>query len=314
MKLFVADIPKRLLLCRTVVVQERDGACLDVAEVVHRGRLTGPPLWPDRNRVSIPDFLSLIASPPSQFRSRMEQILVGGDQEREKFVNLYDQRALVLRKPIESSSKVIIVGERGAISRSQEGTRGALVTGFLKFASSLADPGSKIHLPKSESNFDADGVLGVVIGKRAERVSKDESLSCIAGFTLLVDVTDRKVYEVECKTNNNLMAKNGASLSPLGPCIKMVTSDELGQEIEVTLRLNGKVCQHFTLGDLVYGVKEMISYWSRLILEPGDILGLGATIARSGSGDKLESPVSIKPGDLLELESTGVGLLKAEIV
>ncbi len=313
MWLLAADVQKQVLFKRVNLVRGNGGVCVHVGELLCRIGLSKPNRGPASEGWTIAGILSLICSQPSEFRSRMEQILSESGQERD-FVTAYDQWAPVLRKPIESSSKVIIVGGREPFGHSQRGTKAEMPTGFLKFATSLADPEAKIRLPRPNGNFDADALLGVVIGKRAERVSKDESLSCIAGFTLLVDVTDRKVYEVECKTNNNLMAKNGASLSPLGPCIRMVTGEELGQNIEVTLRLNGKVCQHFTLEDLVYGVKEMISYWSRLILEPGDVVGLGATIARPRPGGNLESPVSIKPGDLLELESPGIGLLKAEIV
>ena len=314
MRLFVTDIPKPLLLQKTILVQGKEGTYLDLTEVLHAGRVPIPPPWLNENRWSIPAFLSLIGSQPSEFRSRMQQTLLGGEQEREKFVNVYDQQALVLRKPIESCSKVIIVGEREPIRCSQRITKGEMATGFLKFASSLADPGAKICLPRPDGNFDADAVLGVVIGKRAERVSKDESLSCIAGYTLLVDVTDRRVYEEECKTNNNLLAKNCYNLSPLGPCIRIATEGPFDQDIEVNFRLNGHLRQQFSLGDLVYGVKEMISYWSRLILEPGDVLGLGATIARPRPETTIESPVPIGPGDLLEVESPAIGLLKAEIV
>jgi len=84
--------------------------------------------------------------------------------------------------------------------------------------------------------------------------------------------------------------------------------------IEVTLKLNGKVRQQFTLGDLAFGVEEMVSAWSRMILEPGDIVGLGATIARPRPGMTLESPVPIKPGDVIEVESSAIGLLRAEFV
>jgi 2-keto-4-pentenoate hydratase/2-oxohepta-3-ene-1,7-dioic acid hydratase in catechol pathway len=313
MRLFVTDIPKPVLLQKTMLLQGEKGGYLDLKEFLRTGRVPIPFPWLNENKWSIPAFLSLIGSQPPEFRSRLQQMLFGGEEDKETVVHAYDQRALVLRKPIESCSKVIIVGEREPIGNSQRITKGKMTTGFLKFASSLADPGAKICLPKSGGDFDADAVLGVIIGKRAERVSEEESLSYIAGFTLLVDVTDRKVHKEECKTKNNLLAKNFFNVSPLGPCIRIATERQVHQDMEVKLRLNGQLRQQFTLGDLVYEVAEMISYWSRLILEPGDVLGLGATIARPRPGATVESPVPIKPGDLLEVESPAIGLLKAEI-
>jgi 2-keto-4-pentenoate hydratase/2-oxohepta-3-ene-1,7-dioic acid hydratase in catechol pathway len=314
MRLLVTDSPQPFLFRRMILVQGKEEICLDFREVLCHAGLLRSPREIDANRWTIPSILSLICDQPSEFRSRIEQTFASGHQQKGNSLTAYDQRTLVLRKPIESCSKVIIVGHRAPISRNPRETEGMMVSGFLKFASSLADPGAKIRLPRSDGIFDVDAVLGVVIGKRAERISKDKSLSCIAGFTLLVDVTDRKTFEIECGTNNNLMAKNRPNLSAIGPCIRIATNVDLDRIIEVTLRLNGEVRQQFTLGDLVYGVKEMVSAWSRLTLEPGDVLGLGATIARPRPGNTLESPVPIKPGNLIEVESPTIGRLKVEVV
>ena len=303
MRLFVSDVPQPFLSRRTILVQGNEEPCFDPKDLLDSSDLPGQPR-PDAGRWTIPEFLSLVCE------QKIEQAL---SQEKKKAVHVYDRKAIALRKPIESSSKVIIVGQRDPMNRSQGGTAAKMATGFLKFASALADPGTKVPLPMSDGVFDADAVLGVVIGKRAERIAISESLSCVAGFTLLADITDRNAFLEECQTNNNLLAKNRPGLSPLGPCIRIRTNEPF-DPIEVTLKLNGKVRQQFTLEDLAYGVEEMISVWSRMILEPGDIIGLGATIAKPQSGKSLDSPVPVKPGDLLEVESPAIGLLRAEFV
>ena len=317
MRLFAADVLKTLLFERMILIQGKEEVCLDLRDVLHCAGLPGPHRGTDTDRWTIPRVLSLVCDQQTEYRERIKQalsVLVRDHRQKKDAVTVYDQRTLALRKPIESCSKVIIVGQRVPVNRSQREMKEEVVTGFLKFASALADPGAKIPLPRSDGIFDADAVLGIVIGKRAERVSIAESLSYIAGFTLLIDITDRKTFETECKTNNNLMAKNRPNLSSLGPCIRMAPDVDSDHRIGLTFRLNGEVRQQFALEDLVYGIKEMVSNWSRLILEPGDMLGLGATLARSQPGKIFESPIPIKPGDVLEVESPTIGSLNVEMV
>jgi len=319
MQLFVTDSPRPFLVRRTLLLQGNEDSCLDLKDVLDCAGLPEPdsrPDTPDTGRWTIPKFLSLICGRPPESREKIEQalaLLVKEKEQKKNVVKIYPQRSLDLRKPIEPGSKVIVVGHRAPVSRAQGGMAGKMANGFFKFASALADPGAEIRLPDPERSFAADGVLGVVIGKRAERVPISESLSCVAGFTLLIDVTDRKAFEEESRTNNNLLAKNHFQLSPIGPSLCLATEGQFDRGMEITLRVNGQVRQQFSLGDLAYGVEEMVSTFSRLILEPGDILGLGATIARARPGKILESPVPVKPGDVLDVESRSIGVLKTEI-
>jgi 2-keto-4-pentenoate hydratase/2-oxohepta-3-ene-1,7-dioic acid hydratase in catechol pathway len=315
MRLFVTDAPQPFLLRRTILIQEEDGVCLDLQEVLSCAGLFETHAWRDKDSRSISKCLSLICNLQPGERERIEKavsLLTKDRQRNKKAVNVCDPKSLVLQKPTESNSKTIIVGYRNPISSGKHVAGGERMTGFLKFASSLADPGSKIPLPGPDVVFDADAVLGVVIGKRSESISPSDALSCVAGFTLLADVTDRNAFERECRTNNNLLAKNRANLSPFGPTIWLPRDKQLDQTTELTLRLNGQLRQQFTLGDLSYTLQEVISAWSRLILEPGDVIGMGASIAKPQAGKAFESPIPVKPGDTLEVESPPLGLLKAE--
>jgi len=242
----------------------------------------------------------------------VSQALEARQENSQASAGVYHLRNLVLRKPIEPGSKVIIAGYRNPVSWLPEG-KGGRITGFLKFASALADPGAQIRLPGPGTSFDADAALGVVIGKRAERIPASGAFAYVAGYTLLADITDRQTFQEECRTNNNLLAKNHQSLSPLGPCIWIPGDGEIVPKTEVILRLNGQVRQQFNLENFSYGIEETVSAWSRLILEPGDVLGLGAAIARTGPGTHFKSPVPVQPGDFLEVESAPIGVLKAEI-
>ena len=272
----------------------------------------------DSSEWKIPEVLSLLCDQQFPGPEKIEQILSqllkahqGADQNRN---GVFDPRTLAFRKPIEPGSKVIVAGCRDPVSRIPAGTTGERITGFVKFASALADPGAPIRLPESGGVFDADATLGIVIGKRAGRISASEAPAFVAGFTLLVDITNRQKFQEECRTNNNLLAKNYRSLSPLGPCIWIPVDGQIPRTTEVSLKLNGQVHQQFSLEELSYGIGEMVSAWSRLILAPGDVLGMGAAIARPRPGKSFQSPVPIRPGDILEVESEAIGALKVEIV
>ncbi len=315
MRIFIADIPKPLLFDRTVLLQGEENFCVELQDIL---RYAGIPILPQPNqsRWTLRGFLSLEEDHPRSMETIEQALseLAGDHRQKMKKMQFYTPGTLSFRKPIDPDSKVIIGGQRLPLSRMRRGTGMERMTGFIKFSSALADPGEKVCLPGPDRTFDVDAVLGVVIGKRAERVPVEGSLSYVAGFTLLADMTDRKTFEVECSTNNNLLAKNHHNLSVFGPCIRTFTDPQVFPAIAVTLRVNGHVRQRFTVNDLAWGVEEMISSWSRLVLEPGDVLGLGATLAEAKDGEVFESPVSIKRGDLLEVESPSIGLLRAEMV
>ncbi len=215
--------------------------------------------------------------------------------------------------PIGPHSKLIIVGKREPFCRIQdEKASTRKLTGFFKFASALTGHASQVRLPRRKG-FDAEAVLGVVIGKRAERVTTAQSLDYVGGFTLLLDITDREAFDKEGKTNNCLFAKNHRSLTPIGPRTWVPPDFQDVQLGHVTLRQNGAVRQRFDLDDLAYGIEEVVAYWSRVGLEPGDVLGLGAAIVSDCLKD-FETPVVIGAGDSIELEASPIGVLKIEIV
>ena len=206
--------------------------------------------------------------------------------------------------PVVDRAKILIAGGRrdpGPPALDKP------ITAMLKFKSAFADPDSIVALPDMTERWEVDAVLGVVVGKSAFRVSRDEALDCIAGFTLIADVTDRDRCEVEARTNNGLLGKNHRGVSSIGPCIWLpdTTSADPGQ---IELLVNGDVKQHFTLADLAWSAADVIATWSAAKLFPGDVIGLGPGILRDGPGAM--PPCVIKPGDRIEVRCGEIGSLR----
>ena len=206
--------------------------------------------------------------------------------------------------PVVDRAKILIAGARrdpGPPSLDKP------ITAMLKFKSAFADPDSIAALPDVTESWDVDAVLGVVLGKSAFRASREQAQDCIAGFTLIADVTDRARCDVEARTNNGLLAKNHRGLSSIGPCIWLpdATSADLGP---IELLVNGDVKQRFTLADLAWSAADVIATWSAAKLFPGDVIGLGPGILRVGPGAM--PPCPIKPGDSIEVRCGEIGSLR----
>ena len=224
-----------------------------------------------------------------------------------------DQQIRLL-KPVGSDAKLILTAGREALSRFNDRRPEKMIVGFSKFATAFADPGSIIRLPRDGARFDADVALCAVIGRRAERVTTArDALRCVAGFTLMIDVTDREVFEEEGRTNNSLFAKNRPGLSPLGPSIWGAEEAGINPSAEISLKLNGTIRQCFLVGDLAHGISDAVRAWSRTILDAGDAVALGAAIARPGPANIVESPIAIAAGDTLEAVCAPLDVLAAQV-
>jgi len=169
---------------------------------------------------------------------------------------------------------------------------------FLKAPSSLLDPGGTIQLPYHDRRFDQEGELALVIGRTARRVSEQDALSCVFGYTGLLDITMRGGEDRSAR-------KSFDTFTPLGPVL--VTADEFGNPDDVELRcwVSGELRQKASTRDLIWGVARLVSYASSVTtLHPGDVITTG-------------TPAGVGPlaaGDTIRLELSGLGLdLKAQV-
>lgn len=166
---------------------------------------------------------------------------------------------------------------------------------FLKLPTSIVGSGETIVLPEGAQNAHYEGELVVVIGRRAKSVPVAEAAAYVFGVTAGNDVSEREWQKADLQW---FRAKSTDTFGPLGPAI--VTGLNYG-DLLLQTRLNGEVVQAQRTKDLIFDVPAIVSYVSQYVtLEPGDVIytGTPGTTRR------------ITPGDVVEVEIEGVGVLR----
>ena len=178
---------------------------------------------------------------------------------------------------------------------------------FFRMLSSLTPHLEPLMRPKKSIQFDYEGEMVVIIGKRAKHLTLENATDCVAGYAV---ANEGSIREYQRHTTQWGMGKNFDRTGSIGPW--MVTADELpkgGKGLKIETRLNGKVMQSSNTDLLMFPVAESLVYLTEgITLEPGDIL-LTGTPSGVGHARKPE-PVWMKAGDTVEVEVQGVGVLK----
>ena len=180
---------------------------------------------------------------------------------------------------------------------------------FSKFPSCVTAPGDPIVLPSISDEVDYEAELAVVIGKTAKGVSEENAMECVAGYTLVNDVSAR---DAQLGDGQWVRGKSFDTFAPMGPAL--VTRDEIPDphDLNISLRLNGEVLQNSNTRYLIFNIPQLISFLSQAItLEPGDVIATGTP---SGVGMSRKPPVYLKDGDQVVVEVQGVGVLENPVV
>ena len=174
---------------------------------------------------------------------------------------------------------------------------------FSKATSSLSGPFDSVIIPRGSVKGDWEVELGVVIGRSALYVSEEDALDYVAGYCTINDVSERE-FQIE-KGGQWVKGKSAPTFGPTGPYL--VTADEVPdpQKLRVTLDLNGETVQDSNTDDMIFSVREIVSYMSQFMeLQPGDIIATGTP---SGVGMGMKPQRFLKPGDVMEIEVEGLG-------
>lgn len=170
---------------------------------------------------------------------------------------------------------------------------------FLKPSTAVIGPKDNIVYPPASTRVDYEGELGVVIKKAARRVSIEDALDYVLGYTCFNDVTAR---DLQRRDGQWTRGKGFDTFAPVGPCIE--TELDPGNTTLETY-LNGERKQKGNTNDLIFSVPEMVSFISNVMtLLPGDIIATGTP---SGIG-----PMS--PGDTVEIKIESIGTLRNYVV
>jgi 2-keto-4-pentenoate hydratase/2-oxohepta-3-ene-1,7-dioic acid hydratase in catechol pathway len=178
---------------------------------------------------------------------------------------------------------------------------------FGKFSSAVVGPEDPVQLPAVAKKVDYEAELVVVIGKLGRNIPESEARSYVAGYMNGNDVSARD-WQIGRPGGQWLLGKTPDTFAPTGPYL--VTADEVPdpEALSIRLRLNGETMQDSSTKELIFGVDRLIAHLSQLMtLEPGDILFTGTP---PGVGAARKPPVFIKPGDTMEVEVEGLGVLR----
>jgi 2-keto-4-pentenoate hydratase/2-oxohepta-3-ene-1,7-dioic acid hydratase in catechol pathway len=231
-----------------------------------------------------------------------------------------DMRQWRFLPPVLRPGKIIATG-RNYMDHVREGQelwakRGKTVaiptfpTAFAKYPSSLAAHEAPIVIPPGFDDVDYEIELAVVIGKAVRDVDEANALDCVAGYTICNDVGARGIQRKEMEQQIGIvLAKNFPTFAPMGPWL--ATADEIPdpQNLELRLTVDGDVRQHASTSDMIFPVRHLISYFSRMGLYPGDIIITGTP---SGVALARENPAAyyLRPGQVVAVEIERIGTLR----
>lgn len=214
--------------------------------------------------------------------------------------------------PVTDPEKIICIGVN-YVNRNEEYDDTALPpypSVFLRTPGSLVGHLQPIVRPPESKQFDYEGEIAIIIGKSGRRIPQDSAESYIAGLTVLQEGSVRDW--MRHGKFNVTQGKNFDRSGAIGPW--MVTSDEFDgyDNLTVTTRVNGEQRQHDTTANLLFSFPYLISYLSTFMgLKPGDIISTGTP---TGAGVRFDPPRFLMPGDDVEVEVPGIGLLKNTVI
>ena len=214
--------------------------------------------------------------------------------------------------PIPNAEKIICIGVNYS-NRNDEYKDGSNLpqypSVFMRARESLVGHKQNIFLPEESKQLDYEGEIGLVIGKTGDHIKSAEAHEYIAGTTIINEGSVRD-WMRHAKFNVT-QGKNFTASGSMGPCL--VTPDELNPmaDHEITTRINNEIRQNDTTRNIIFDFRYLVSYLSTFyILKPGDVISTGTP---TGSGARLDPPVFLKEGDLIEVEVSGIGTLENQV-
>ncbi len=216
--------------------------------------------------------------------------LFGQHRATDRWVDLSAVRLL----PPTNPEKVIAVGLNYQ-SHLGERSPAAYPGLFTKYPTSLVGQGDDILAPPDATNLHYEGEMVLVIGKTCSDVSEADAMECVFGITAGNDVSERDWQSDDLQW---FRAKASDTFGPVGPTIAVGIDPD---DVLVQTRVNGEVRQSERTSDLIFGTAAIVSYVSRYVtLKPGDLIFTGTP----------GSTQALQPGDVVEVEVEGVGILR----
>jgi 2-keto-4-pentenoate hydratase/2-oxohepta-3-ene-1,7-dioic acid hydratase in catechol pathway len=221
--------------------------------------------------------------------------------------------AVTLLPPIPSPEKIICIGvnypDRNAEYKDGQDAP-KYPSMFMRTPRSFVGHGTPLVRPRVSQQLDYEGELVLVIGKAGRHIPEASALDHIAALTLCNEGTIRDW--VRHAKFNVTQGKNFDSTGSLGPWIVPYTDEAQIADVRLTTKVNGELRQDDRTSRLMFGFRYLINYISTFTtLVPGDVIVTGTP---TGAGARFDPPRYLKPGDVIEVEAEGVGLLRNGVV
>jgi 2-keto-4-pentenoate hydratase/2-oxohepta-3-ene-1,7-dioic acid hydratase in catechol pathway len=235
----------------------------------------------------------------------LEQV-IGATQGRAVTHRTEDVTFLI---PIAAPEKLICVGVNFP-DRNEEYKDGQTAPGrpslFIRFASSFTGHGQNLIRPPESDQLDYEGEVTIVIGRAGRRIPREAAYDHIAALTLCNEGTIRDW--VRHAKFNVTQGKNWNATGSIGPWLVPFRDASQLDDIALTTRVNGEVRQQDRTSRMIYDFRYIVNYVSTFTtLVPGDMIVCGTP---TGAGARFDPPIWLKPGDVIEVEADGIGILR----
>lgn len=181
---------------------------------------------------------------------------------------------------------------------------------FMKATSAICGPNDAVIIPRGSEKTDWEVELGIVIGRKAQYVEREQALEHVAGYCIVNDVSER-AYQLE-RGGTWDKGKGCDTFAPIGPWL--VTPEEIAdlRNLDMHLSVNGETRQNGNTRTMIFSIDEIVSYISQFMtLNPGDVICTGTP---PGVGAGMQPPQFLKPGDRMCLSISGLGEQRQNVV
>jgi 2-keto-4-pentenoate hydratase/2-oxohepta-3-ene-1,7-dioic acid hydratase in catechol pathway len=177
---------------------------------------------------------------------------------------------------------------------------------FIRFASSFTGHQQSLVRPHESEQLDYEGEIAIVMGKGGRRISREAAYDHIAALTLCNEGTIRDW--VRHAKFNVTQGKNWDNSGAMGPWLVPFTDPAQLDDVKLETRVNGEVRQQDRTSRMIYDFRYIVNYVSTFTtLVPGDVIVCGTP---TGAGARFDPPIWLKPGDVIDVEAEGIGILR----
>jgi len=216
-----------------------------------------------------------------------------------------------LGAPIARPSKLVCVGKNYSDHAKEFG--GGVPDEpvlFMKASTACCGPFDEVVIPPGCQKLDYEVELALVIGKTTSNITEKESISHLAGYTVICDYSERDWQKEHC--GQWVKGKSADTFAPLGPCV--ITTDQLTdpQSLCLWTKVNGEKRQNGWSGNMMFSVAYLVSYISKFMtLLPGDVIATGTP---AGVGMGMTPPRFLSAGDQVEQCIEGIGCMRQRVI